>query len=288
VTDPVAPRGWFDVLLDEDDRVGLGLPEPFRAIYGGDWPLPIDDTYVYVNFCVARDGRVSFAEPGHTGGDEISCFDARDQWLMGLLRARADAVLVGDGTLISTLEHLWTAEFICPTDADAFVALRLSERRQPVPLTVFVSLRGDLPWEAAVFSEPSARIVIAATANAARTIEAVSPTVAGSFEVLAFDAAEVDIRMLAAMLATRFGVERLLCEGGPRLYGSLLGAQLPCDEFVTLSPLIVGDDRRIAPARPSLVEGVRFAPGAAPRSRIVSVRRGGDFLYLRSRYVSSD
>src|SRR2546422_6136092 len=116
VTVPVAPRGWFELLLDQDDAEGPGLPDGFRAVYGGDWLLPRRDQYVYVNFCIARDGRVSFADPGHLGGGDVSGFDAHDQWLMGLLRARCDAVMMGDGTLASEPEHLWTPEFICPTD----------------------------------------------------------------------------------------------------------------------------------------------------------------------------
>jgi riboflavin biosynthesis pyrimidine reductase len=288
VTAPAAPQGWFDVLLDEDDSEGLGLPEPFRAVYGGDWKLPPGDPYIYVNFCIARDGRVSFADPGHVGGGDVSGFDAHDQWLMGLLRARADAVMMGDATLASEPEHLWTAEFICPTDAEAFAALRRAEGRRAAPLTIFVSQRGELPWQAAVFGESSAEILIATTANGARAIEAAGPRVAGRLDVLALGDSEVDLRSLARMLAARFGVERLLCEGGPRLYGSVLRARLSCDEFVTLSPLLLGDDGGTGSRRPSLVEGVRFGVEEAPRSRLLSVRRAGDHLFLRSRYAGSE
>jgi riboflavin biosynthesis pyrimidine reductase len=41
---------------------------------------------------------------------------------MGLLRARADAILVGDNTLRAETEHLWTAAAIFPDDAAAFAA----------------------------------------------------------------------------------------------------------------------------------------------------------------------
>jgi riboflavin biosynthesis pyrimidine reductase len=285
---PAAPQGWFDVLLDEDRGDGQSLPEPFRLVYGGDWRLPLGEQYVYVNFCIARDGRVSFADPGHIGGGEVSGFDAHDQWLMGLLRARADAVMMGDGTLASEPQHLWTAEFICPTDAEAFTALRRAEGRRPAPLVVFVSLRGGLPWEAAVFGEPSAEVLIATTTSGARAVEAEAPGVAARIEVLALGDGEVDLGLLAETLAARFGVERLLCEGGPRLYGSLLRARLQCDEFVTLSPVVIGDDGVSGARRPSLVEGVRFAVEEAPRSRLLSVRRAGDHLFLRCRYGGSE
>jgi len=165
---PNAPAGWFELLLDEGQTSGgQGLPESFRAVYGGDWVLPDDRPYVYVNFVTARDGRVSFDDPGHAGGGDVSGFDAHDQWLMGLLRSRADAVMMGDGTLASEPEHLWTAEYVCPSDAEAFGALRRGEARRAVPLTVFVSLTGDLPWDAAVFADPSADTLIATT-NARR------------------------------------------------------------------------------------------------------------------------
>ena len=51
---------------------------------------------------------MSFSEPGHLGGGDVSGFDERDQWLMGLLRSRADAVMIGDGTMSAEPEQLWT------------------------------------------------------------------------------------------------------------------------------------------------------------------------------------
>ena len=57
-----------------------------------------------------------------------------------------------------------------------------------------------------------------------------------------------------------YGVATVLCEGGPRAYGSLLAAGCLDDESLTLSPAVIGatPDR----PRPSLVEGVAFPLGA--------------------------
>ena len=162
VAGPGAP---FTLLLDEDAGPGDGLPAAFRRVYGGDWRLPPPAParpYTYVNFVVSRDGRVSFDEPGQVGGGEVGLFNAHDRWLMALLRARCEAVLVGDNTLRLEPEHLWTPGYICPEDADAFAALRAAEGRRPVPLHVFLSLGGDLPAGAGVFAlcwpkSPSAR-----------------------------------------------------------------------------------------------------------------------------------
>jgi riboflavin biosynthesis pyrimidine reductase len=274
------PASWFDVLVDNPAPEGIGLPESVRAVYGGDWKLAADSgrPYIYVNFVVSRDGRVSFNETEHMGGGPVSSFDRRDQWLMGLLRARADAVLVGDATVRAEPDHVWTAEYIFPEDDAAFRSLREAEGRAPRPLQVVLSLKGDLPGGAA--SLASGDVLVPTTSAGARRLQDAS-----GFEVLELGEDEVDLPRLVATLAKRFGVRTLLCEGGPRVYGSVLRSGLAFDEFLTLSPLVIGADERHE--RPSLVEGAAFAPGAAPSSKLLSVRRGGDYLYLRSRYTGA-
>jgi riboflavin biosynthesis pyrimidine reductase len=210
------------------------------------------------------------------GGGAVAKFDRRDQWLMGLLRARADAILVGDATVRAEPDHVWTAEHIFPEDEAAFGALREAERRTDQPLHVVLSLDGDVPTDAA--SLASGHALVSTTRAGARRLHG---NTAG-FELLELGEAEVDLARLVTTLAERFGVRTLLCEGGPRVYASLLRSGLGFDEFLTLSPIVIGADERHG--RPSLVEGAAFAPGAAPSSALLSVRRGGDYLYLRSRY----
>jgi len=279
---PNAPHDWFDVLVDRDDGPGAGLPESFLGVYGGDWLIPHEGAYLFINFAVSRDGRVSFSEPGHLGGGDVSGFDARDQWLMGLLRSRADAVMVGDGTMSAEPEHLWTPAWICPSDADAFARLRAHEGRREHPLLIVVSKDGRLPWDANVFGHAEHEIVVVTAGPAPVDV----PPSAARLSFLPSPDGRVDFRGLVETLAERHGVRTILCEGGPRLYGTVLRDGLALDEFVTFSPLVIGDDGEGA-YRPSLVEGVRFAPGNAPRSELVSVRSGGDHLYLRSRYGGS-
>jgi riboflavin biosynthesis pyrimidine reductase len=278
-----APPGWFDVLVDREDGPGTGLPEPFRVVYGGEWRIACGrQPYVCVNFCTARDGRVSFSEPGHLGGGDVSGFDERDRWLMGLLRARADAVMVGDGTMRAEPEHLWTPEGIFPSDADAFAALRAHEGRREHPLLVVVSRDGELPWDAEVFGHRELEVVVVTASPPPVEV----PPSAAALSFTPFPAGKIEFEALFETLAVRHGVHSIVCEGGPRLYATMLRDGVELDEFVTLSPIVIGDDGEGA-YRPSLVEGVRFVPGAAPRSRLLSVRSGGDHLYLRSRYGGS-
>jgi len=175
-----------------------------------------------------------------------------------------------------------TAAAIFPDDAAAFAALRRAEGRRELPLQVFVSCDGNIVPEARVFGLPELRIVIATTrAGVERARSALDryPNV----DYLAMGETAVDLGALARTLYHDYGAATVLCEGGPTLYGSLMRAGEIDDEFLTISPILIGNARDDAP-RPGLVEGVAFEPHAAPTSRLIGVRRAGDHLFLRSRY----
>ena len=76
------------------------LPEELKILYGGDLRFPALDVRPYVigNFVSTIDGVVSFEIPGKSGGGDISGFNEADRFIMGLLRASVDAVVVGAGT----------------------------------------------------------------------------------------------------------------------------------------------------------------------------------------------
>ncbi len=276
------PDTPFTVLFDDPDREGLALP-PEAAAHYLPWPIPRRPgrPWVYVNFVASHDGRVSFNLPGASGGGEISDFNPNDQWLMGLLRARADAVMVGDNTLRQEPEHLWTPEFIYPREP-AFTELRRAEERSESPLQVIVTLSGQVPVDARIFQRPNLKVVVAGTDSgiaAARTLLAEHSHI--SYLILGRDS--VDLQALVRLLATRFSIRTLLCEGGPTLHGALVRAGLVDEDFLTISPLVIGNPPG-AHARPTLVEGVAFTPGDAPRLHLAGALRAENHLFLRSRY----
>ncbi len=281
---PAGPPSPFELLFDVATEAGRDLPPSFAAVYPGSWRLPqrVQLPYVYVNFVLSRDGRVSFNEPGHLGGADVSGFDEHDRWLMGLLRSRADAILMGDNTLRVEPNHVWTAEFVCPADAAAFSGLRTFEGRSPMPLQVFLSLDGDVDvGAAAVFSVAEAHVILATTTRGAVRARSL-PSTAARVDVLELGAESVDVRALLAALRDDHGVETVLCEGGPRAYASLLASGSVDDEFLTLSPVVVGSSPKLP--RPGLVEGTAFPAASPPCSRPLSLHRAGDLLFLRSRY----
>jgi len=279
------PGSAFELFFDEDDRANqqAGLPDAIKAVYAGDWVIPEtkNGVYCYSNFVMSHDGRVSFNVPGHEGGGDVSAFNPHDQWLMGLLRARADAVIVGANTLRTESEHVWTSEFICPSDALGFAQLRTLEGRQETPLQVFVTRSGAVTKDATVFHQKDLTSVILTTESGAERVASLGLL---SVEVIVAGVDDVDLNQAMAELHRRFDVSTVLCEGGPRVYGAFVGSGAIDEEFLTLSPVLIGSDD--SSRRPGLIEGLALSPASTHRARLLSVRRAGDHLFVRTALAS--
>jgi riboflavin biosynthesis pyrimidine reductase len=266
----------FDTSLGDE----IELPARLAAIYG---PLRLarhaDRPHVISNFVTSLDGVTSWNEPGQSGGGEISGFNQHDRLVMGLLRSVADAVVVGAGTLRSVPRHVWTAEHVYPEFKDLFREVRARLGKPRYPLQVVVTSQGRIDLRLPVFNTDEApALVVTAPAGEASLIQQspgpgariVTGTSGTDLLVAAAD-------VLAAIAAGPGGV--VLVEGGPHLMGDFL-AEHRCDElFLTLSPQIAGRDA--SHARPSLVEGRRFAPDAPLWGRLTSLKRGQNHLFLR-------
>jgi 5-amino-6-(5-phosphoribosylamino)uracil reductase len=235
--------------------------------------------YIYSNFAISRDARISFNEPGQEAAVHVTKANPHDRWLMGLLRMRADAVIVGDTTVNKETGHVWTAEFIYPPDAVAFSAQRCAEGRRPFPLLVILTLDGRLNFDATCFGSANQQIVIATTSHGVAKVRDV--TCAASLDVYGLGEDAADLRRLVQILQHDYYVNSLLCEGGARVFAAMLDAHLVDEEFVTLCPTFVGS--RSSHLRPSYTEGIAWMPDSAPYSRPVSLHRAGDYLFLRTR-----
>src|SRR5215472_12956790 len=103
----------LESLFDMEHGSDLPLPPGLATLYGRlAFPPYQGRAHVVGNFVTTLDGVVALNEPGHSGGGDISGWNRHDQMVMGLLRAVADAVIVGAGTLRSVPQHLWTAQYI--------------------------------------------------------------------------------------------------------------------------------------------------------------------------------
>src|SRR6266853_7041236 len=130
-------------LFEADNLPAGDLPAPLDKIYDGG--LTIADGSVYANFVSSIDGIVALEGGTAASGGIISGRNEMDRFVMGLLRAFADAVLVGAGTVRAAGgKALWTPEYIFPAAAPAFAKLRHSLVRDKTPRLVIVTARGEL------------------------------------------------------------------------------------------------------------------------------------------------
>src|SRR5215472_4378039 len=153
-------------LMDRDqDHFEPALPPGLRELYDGDLHFrtsPAERPFVIANFVSTLDGVVSYELKGQAGGSTISGSDTADRFIMGLLRASADAVIVGAGTVHEVSpESLWIPEYTYPDAKHSYTEYRVKVLQKPeYPLLVIVSGSGRLELERAIFRTPGGRSVV--------------------------------------------------------------------------------------------------------------------------------
>jgi riboflavin biosynthesis pyrimidine reductase len=272
-------------LIDRREAAGHPvLPEELRIAYGGDlWfpPSPPKRPYVIGNFVSTLDGVVSYEIAGKSGGGDISGFDRSDRFIMGLLRASADAVMMGSGTLHQTApEHLFVAARVYPEARELYSSYRSEVlRKKAPPLHVVVSGSGRVDLTRAVFRTPGIRTLIVTTKAGGEILASGGAGSLGSTEVRLLEGPIIAPASILELLRAEFGVSLLLHEGGPALFGKFVADGCVDELFLTVAPQVAGRDRQRL--RPGFIAGVEFLPETAPWLEIVSAKQRGNHLYLR-------
>ena len=117
-------------VLHDVDTGGYPLPADLQTLYGG--PLRFAPGVLYGNFVASIDGVVAIRSI-RSPGSLIGAHSVGDRFVMGLLRACADAVLIGAGTLRDVSRHRWTPAGICPELAASYGELRRRLRKAAGP-----------------------------------------------------------------------------------------------------------------------------------------------------------
>ncbi len=260
-------------LLDRTVGEALPLGDALADRYGGALRFPrTSRTFVFANFVSTIDGVVSFALPGRSQASLISAGHPSDRFMLGLLRAAADAVLVGAGTLRDEPDVIWSPEAAFPEAGDAFARLRAAMQKPPRPLTVLVSGSGAVDLDAAAVAE-GARVVVLTTERAAAALRGAP----GHVRVRAMARGTTDEMIAIAAEESRGAM--ILTEGGPTLFGQFLRERTLDELFLTVAPRVAGRSKN--ERRTALVEGVAFAPEGVPIARLLSVKSADDYLMLR-------
>jgi riboflavin biosynthesis pyrimidine reductase len=228
---------------------------------------------VVANFVETLDGVVAIPELARSNA-LVADESAADRFVMALLRACADVVVLGSGTLLSSPKGTWRADRAYPPAAEALAELRARRGLPEQPALAIVTAGGSFDPAHPVLERGA---VLLTTEAAALDLRATAPA---SCEVVPVSGGDrVDLSAAVAALRER-GYRTILSEGGPNLLGGLLASRLVDELFLTVSPLVAG---RASAPRLALVEGVELLPDVRVAGRLLSVRRGGDHLFLRYR-----
>ncbi len=190
-----------------------------------------------------------------------------DRFVLALLRACADVVLVGTGTLAASPKGTWRVDKAYPEAAEALAELRAARGLREQPLVAVVTSGVSFSPAHAVL-EAGAIVLTTETASAAGIAE----TVPDATEVVAVnDGAGVDLGAAVRALRER-GHGVIVSEAGPTLFGQLVAADLVDELF--LSPFRhCSRGTRSGGTSLSLVEGVEPpARGRRVAGRLRSVR----------------
>lgn len=215
------------------------------------YPEKLDRPYVRVNFVASVDGAAT------VGGVSGGLSSAPDRRLFGLLRQLAEVVVVGAQT-VRTEGYRGARKPNLATGV--------------VPPIAVVTATGALDPGAKLFTDTSVPPLILA-ASTAPSANLRRLTDAGA-EVVTVAGDRVSPELLVAELGKR-GLHRVLCEGGPRMFGDLMAADVVDELCLTVEPKLAGAGAS------RIVAGI---PGAVsePRGlRLVSALLEDSTLLLR-------
>jgi riboflavin biosynthesis pyrimidine reductase len=225
------------------------------------YPEGRNGCWVRANMIASLDGAATVE--GRAGG----LAGAGDRALFKVMRAVADVVLVGAGTVRA--ENYSGAQL---TVADR--QRRQGEGQNEVPPIAVVTGTGALDPDSRLFTRTEVPpLIFTTSASCAATAERLSG-VAEVIDSSTSDPIAVDPAAVLAELDRR-GLHRVLCEGGPRLLGDVVAAGLLDELALTISPMLV------AAGSPRVVTGPVAVATAMRAAHILTDEEG----YLYTRYT---
>jgi 5-amino-6-(5-phosphoribosylamino)uracil reductase len=223
-----------------------------------------DRPYTIVSCAVSLDGYLDDASPERLMLSGPEDFDEVDA-----LRARADAILVGAGTIRADNPRLLVRD-------PARAAAREAAGRPAHPLRVTLTGHGDLDPEARFFAGPGLPLVYAPAAAAAAARRRL-----GERALVADTGPELSVTTVLADLQAKRGVRLLLVEGGAYVLRDVLAGGLADELRLAVAPFLIGD-----PAAPRFALPARYPYTPAAPMTLLSVRQVGSVAVHHYRLTS--
>ncbi len=267
------------------------LPDDIRERYGPfGFPAPpvSGRPYIASNFVMSLDGRASFRELKGRGDGSLVSRSGEDRWMMDFLRAHYDAQLIGASTL---------REEPGPDGRGLDFAIddeRLRDYREKIlelgrQKIIIVSGSGELDAVLRLFTSPRVEPWVLTTEDGEKKFQAQLNKLGreGTVKIISVErSATVDLATAMQILYEQHGIGRLLCEGGPNLYGELLSGGLIDEDFRTLSMQVMGQSTEPGVDRPTAYGKVSYTPETAPWFKLISLHYALPYhAFFRLRYV---
>ena len=229
--------------------------DPVRAYLAAERPAPAGRPWLALGMIASLDGAT--ATEGRSGG----LGGPADRAVFRAVRAIADVILVAAGTVRA--ERYGPVRF-----GDDVRAARVDAGRSPdPPRLAIVTARLDLDLGSELFTGPQPPLVLTTTDADPDRVAAV----AAACELRQFGAGRVDVAAALASLAAD-GVGVVVAEGGPRLNGTLVDADVVDELCLSTGPVVAGGD------------SARIVSGASPRDhryRLASLLVEDDTVFSR-------
>jgi riboflavin biosynthesis pyrimidine reductase len=215
------------------------------------------ERWLRANFVASADGAAYV--DGLSGG----LSSPADKQVFGILRVLTDVVLVGAGTARAE-------EYKPARQRPSLASLRAG--RPAAPPIALVTRTLGLNLASPLFTEapPDARTIVITCAASDDDLRAEAAKVA---DVIVAGDEAVDLAAALGALRDR-GLSRVLCEGGPHLFGDLAAAGLVDELCLSLSPTLAG------PGAARIIDGAHL--GSARPLALTQVLTADDgFLFCR-------
>ena len=202
----------------------------------------------------SADGKAAIEGKASRLGTDI------DRNVMRTLRSRADAVMVGGGTVRAEKLSL---------------GLDAADTR-PVPRAIILTNTGDVPLESNLVPDDRQDVLVILPESVERGVESSLGSLADIRRVSETESGAIDVAKALEIMKPEYGIDILLCEGGPKLNRALISAGLADELFITMAPVLAGTNTT---EEPGAILQDRL--GDPKPLRLVSSRVAGDELFLR-------
>ncbi len=183
---------------------------------------------VIANFALTADGKVSTRSHSPT-----TFTSPEDKNRLRKIRALGDGLLAGAGTVASDSMSMGL------TDRDLQIR-RIRRGQSAEPLRIIVSNSGLIDLKLNVFRNDRTPLVIFSTTAMPTSKRSSFP---GFCDVWLFESESVPLQSVLKILLKDYQLTSIVCEGGPRLFRSLVAIKAVDELYVTFCPRLFGGHR---------------------------------------------